>query len=159
MELIETQFEDVTFWLNGYLLYHCAYLYIMIQLLNDSAAEGSFKSSAYYATFNAINLSLWTLLVRSLNMRHLMFAHLICGILTKKAHLSVAQITCNKAVYDYKFHKSVSIMLVKLIVDRKNENNELPSIYIWLTWWCHLHCFSRWLTVYFDSCFPKIKWN
>ena len=48
----------------------------------------------------------------------------------KKAHLSVAQITCNKAVYDYKFHKSVSIMLVKLIVDRKNENNELPSIYI-----------------------------
>ena len=28
------------------------------------------------------------------------------------------------------FHKSVSIMLVKLIVDRKNENNELPSIYI-----------------------------
>ena len=58
MELIETQFEDVTFWLNGYLLYHCAYLYIMIQLINDSAAEGSFKSSAYYATFNAINLSL-----------------------------------------------------------------------------------------------------
>ena len=47
MELIETQFEDVTFWLNGYLLYHCAYLYIMIQLLNDSAAERSFKSSAY----------------------------------------------------------------------------------------------------------------
>ena len=47
MELIETQFEDVTFWLNWYLLYHCAYRYIMIQLLNDSAAEGSFKSSAY----------------------------------------------------------------------------------------------------------------